>query len=72
MSTKEKFLKLEPVPIEQGYMTTKGVMSYLGGVSRDFVDDLRESGRLPYCKVGHTILFKVRDVRSVVEGSRIY
>lgn len=59
-------------PVEQEYMTTKGVMDYLGGVSRDFVDDLKRSGRLPFCKIGHTILYKVSDVKKAIEKHRIY
>lgn len=58
--------------VEQEYFTTKSLMIFLGGVSRDFVDGLRENGQLPYCKVGHTILFRVNDVRKFVEKNRVY
>lgn len=67
--------EMVPVKVEtvgQEYMTTKGVMDYLGGVSRDFIDDLRRSGRLPFCKIGHTILYKVPDVKKAIEKYRIY
>lgn len=58
---------------EQGqeFLTTKTLMAYLGGVSKDFVKDLRESGALPYYKVRNTILYKVSDVRRLVEANRI-
>ncbi len=59
-------------PAEQEYFTTKSLMTFLGGVSRDFIDSLRENGQLPYCKVGHTIFFKVNDVRRYIEKNRVY
>lgn len=58
--------------LSQEYLTTKSLMVFLGGVSRDFVDDLRESGKLPYCKVGHTVFFRVKDVRNLIEKNRVY
>lgn len=59
---------------EQGqeFLTNKSILSYLGGVSKDFVDDLRRSGELPYFKVRNTILYKVADVRRMVERNKVY
>lgn len=58
---------------EQGqeFLTNKSILVYLGGVSKDFVKDLRESGQLPYYKVRNTILYKVSDVRRLVEKNRV-
>lgn len=56
---------------EQAFLTTKSLMAYLGGVSRDFVKDLRMSGELPYYKVRGTVLFKVKDVDRLVNKNRI-
>lgn len=59
---------------EQGqeFLTNKSILSYLGGVSKDFVDDLRKTGELPYFKVRNTILYKVADVRRMVERNKVY
>jgi hypothetical protein len=55
----------------QEFLTNKTILAYLGGVSKDFVKDLRESGALPYYKVRNTILYKVADVRRLIEANRI-
>lgn len=59
---------------EQGqeFLTNKSILSYLGGVSKDFVDDLRRTGELPYYKVRNTILYKVADVRKMIERNKVY
>lgn len=59
---------------EQGqeFLTNKSILSYLGGVSKDFVDDLRRTGELPYYKVRNTILYKVADVRKMIEKNKVY
>ena len=59
---------------EQGqeFLTNKSILSYLGGVSKDFVDDLRRTGELPYYKVRNTILYKVADVRKLIEKNKVY
>jgi len=56
---------------EQEFLTNKSILVYLGGVSKDFVDNLRETGQLPFYKVGNTILYKVKDVRRLVEKNRV-
>ena len=45
-------------------------MNYLG-VSRDFVDDLRESGKLAYYKVGHTIFVKKEELDRLIENCKV-
>lgn len=57
-------------PLE--YLTNKSILAYLGGVSKDFVKELRESGELPYYKVRNTIFYKVSDVRRMIEKNKIY
>lgn len=59
---------------EQGqeFLTNKSILSYLGGVSKDFVQDLRESGLLPYYKVRNTIFYKIADVRKMMERNKVY
>lgn len=56
----------------QEYLTNKSIITYLGGVSKDFIKELRETGELPYCKVRNTIFYKVSDVRRLVEQNRIF
>ena len=48
---------------DQEFLTNKTILSYLGGVSKDFVKDLRESGELPYYKIRNIIFYKISDVR---------
>lgn len=47
----------------QEFLTNKIILFYLGGVSRNFIRDLRESGELPYYKIRNTIFYKISDVR---------
>ncbi len=55
----------------QGFFTTKSLMVYLGGVSKDFIKDLRESGELPFYKLRNTLLYKVRDVDRMMTRKKI-
>ena len=65
----EKMISLKEQ--NQEFLTNKIILSYLGGVSRDFIRDLRESGELPYYKIRNTIFYKISDVRKMVEKHRI-
>ena len=56
---------------DQEFLTNKTILSYLGGVSKEFVRDLRESGGLLYYKIRNTIFYKISDVRKMVERHRI-
>lgn len=56
---------------DQEFLTNKSILAYLGGVSKDFIKDLRESGQLPYYRVRNTILYKVSDVRRLIEKNRV-
>lgn len=55
----------------QGFFTTKSLMVYLGGVSKDFIKDLRESGELPFYKLRNTILYRVQDVDRMMIRKKI-
>ncbi len=57
--------------VGQAFLTTKSLMAYLGGVSRYFVQDLRDSGELPYYKVRNTVLFKVSDVDRLIKRNKV-
>ena len=57
--------------VDQEFLTNKTILAYLGGVSKDFVKDLRESGQLHYYKVNNTIFYKVADVRRLIEKHKI-
>lgn len=65
----EKIISLKEV--DQEFLTNKTILVYLGGVSKEYIKDLRESGTLPYYKVRNTIFYKVSDVRKMVEKNRI-
>lgn len=65
----EKIISLKE--IDQELLTNKTILAYLGGVSKDFVRDLRETGALPYYKVRNTILYKVSDVRKMIEKNKV-
>ena len=55
----------------QEFLTNKTILTFLGGVSKDFVKALREKGELHYYKVNNTILYKVSDVRKLVEKNKV-
>ena len=65
----EKIISLKEV--DQEFLTNKTILAYLGGVSKEYIKDLRESDVLPYYKVRNTIFYKVSDVRKMVEKNRI-
>lgn len=65
----EKVISLKEV--NQEFLTGKSLQAYLGGVSKDFVKDLRESGQLSYYRLRNTILYKVADVRRLVEKGKV-
>ena len=62
--------KASIIPIERLWFTTKDCQKYLG-VSRGFIDDLRESGKLSYYKVGHTIFVKKKDLDRLIEQGKV-
>lgn len=57
--------------IDQEFLTNKTILAYLGGVSRDFIRNLRETGVLPFYKVRNTIFYKVSDVKKMIEMHRV-
>ena len=57
--------------IDQEFLTNKTILAYLGGVSRDFIRNLRETLVLPYYKVRNTIFYKVSDVKKMIERHRV-
>ena len=56
---------------DQEFLTNKSILVFLGGVSKDFVEELRKSGELPYYKVRNTIFYKVADVRKMIERNKV-
>ena len=64
----EKIISLKEQDKE--FLTTKSLSVYLGGVSKDFIKDLRDSGQLPYYKVRNTIFYKISDVKRLIENNR--
>ena len=62
--------KVNILNVERVWFNTRDCMNYLG-VSRDFVDDLRESGKLSSFKVGHTVFVKTDDLDRLIENSKV-
>lgn len=50
----EKVISLKEA--DQEFLTNKTILAYLGGVSKEFIKDLRETGVLPFYKVRNTIV----------------
>lgn len=65
----EKVLTMKEA--DQEFLTNKSILAYLGGVSKDFVKNLRESGQLHFYKVNNTIFYKVSDVRRLIEENKV-
>lgn len=65
----EKVISLKEA--EQEFLTNKTILVYLGGVSKEFIKDLRETGALPYYKVRNTIFYKVSDVKEMIDRHRV-
>lgn len=65
----EKVLTMKEA--DQEFLTNKSILAYLGGVSKDFVKNLRESGQLHFYKVNNTIFYKVSDVRRLIENNKV-
>lgn len=65
----EKVISLKEA--DQEFLTNKTILAYLGGVSKEFIKDLRETGVLPYYKVRSTIFYKVSDVKKMIERHRV-
>ena len=64
----EKVISLKEA--DQEFLTNKTILAYLGGVSKEFIKDLRETGVLPFYKVRNTIFYKVSDVKKMIERRR--
>lgn len=65
----EKVISLKEA--EQEFLTNKTILAYLGGVSKEYIKDLRESGVLPYYKVRNTIFYNVSDVKKMIERNMV-
>ena len=62
--------KVNILDIEKQWLTTRAAMDYLG-VSRDFLDDLRERAELSYYKVRGTVFIKKEDLDSLIENNKV-
>ena len=59
--------KVKIIPIEKVWLTIRDCMAYLG-VSRDFIDDIRNRGELDTYMVGRTIFLKKIDIDHLIES----
>lgn len=69
INVEEKIISLKVQ--DQEFFITKSLSVYLGGVSKDFIKDLRDSGELPYYKVRKTIFYKISCGRRLIEKNRM-
>ena len=56
----EKIISLKEV--DQEFLTNKTILAYLGGVSKEYIKDLREAGILPTIRCA--ILYSIRCLMS--------
>ena len=57
------------VPIEKVWLTIRDCMAYLG-VSRDFIDDVRNRGELSSYIVGRTVFIEKSELDALIESHR--
>lgn len=58
------------LPVEKVWLSSKELQAYLG-MGKDFVDSLRESGRLRYYKIGaRAVFYRKSDVDRLIEKGR--
>lgn len=56
--------------IEKIWLSNKEAQACLG-VGMDFLKNLRSSGRIPFFKVGNTVLYRKRDIDRLIEKNRV-
>lgn len=56
--------------VEKIWLSSKEVQWYLG-IGKDFLDNLRETGRIQYYKVGRTIFYRKTDIDKLIERNRV-
>lgn len=52
------------------WLTTERACDYLG-VSRDFLDNLRDRAELSFYKVGHTIFYSITDIDRLILKNKV-
>ena len=57
-------------PLEKKWVSNSEAQAYLG-VSAGFLQNLRDTGKLSYYKVGQVIFYRVRDIDRLLETNRI-
>lgn len=58
--------KIEPV-----YLNNRAAADYLQ-VSPTWLEDRRNNGELPYCKIGKYVFMKKTDLDKMIERCRVY
>ena len=57
-------------PLEKKWVTNEEAQAYLG-VSKGFMQNLREKGKLPYYKVGSVVFYRVEDIDRLIEDGKV-
>ncbi len=56
--------------LSKKWLSNSEAQSYLG-VSAGFLQNLRETAKIPFSKVGQVIFYKVADIDRLIERNRI-
>mgnify|MGYP002658233714 FL=1 len=57
--------------IAKKWLSTDEAASYIG-MGKSFIVELRKSGKLPHCMIGHSAFFLSIDIDYLIEIHRIY
>ena len=62
--------KGEIAKVEKVWLTTSAAMEYLG-VSRDFLDNMRNNAKLSFYVFGRTVFFKKEEIDKAIEKCKV-
>lgn len=64
--------RVDKITIEKRWLTVLQLKEYLGFGNRATQQEWRDSGLLPYCKIGKIIVYDKKDVDDFVEKYKQY
>lgn len=62
---RQRFQPTSPSELSVKWLTTERACDYLG-VSRDFLENLRDKAELSFYKVGKTIFYDIKEIDKVI------
>lgn len=63
--------KCKVEPVIRKWLSTAEVCSYLGGCSRDFVENLRENAEITFSKVGKMYFHELASIDRMLERHKV-